>query len=159
MPEIAVGGGEYANVEPDGLAAADTFDLAFLDDTQQLGLQADLHFGNFVEQQRAVLGLFELTRVGGASPGKSPFFMAEQHGFEHVLRNRCAVDRNKRFVLARRMFVQITCDNLLAATAFTADHHGCLAARDSPCELQQLDRAGIFRHGLTVCHVPSQVAT
>ena len=46
-----------------GLAAAEAFDFAFLQHAQQLGLQRQRHLGDFVEQQRAALRLFELAGV------------------------------------------------------------------------------------------------
>ena len=43
-----------------GLRAADAVDHALLDGAQQLGLQAHVHLGDFVEQQRAAVGFLEL---------------------------------------------------------------------------------------------------
>ena len=44
--------------------AAQALHLALLQHAQQLGLQRQRHLGDFIQQQRAALGLFELARVG-----------------------------------------------------------------------------------------------
>jgi hypothetical protein len=40
-------------------------------------LQAHIHFRNFVEQQGAAVGFFELADTACDGPGEGPFFVAE----------------------------------------------------------------------------------
>src|SRR3546814_20479889 len=75
---IAVGGGQQADVHLDRLAAADTVDLALLDGAQQLGLQARMHFGDFVEQQGAAVGLLELADAARPRSGEGALFRSEE---------------------------------------------------------------------------------
>ncbi len=84
-----------------GSAAAEALDFAFLQHAQQLGLQAERHLGDFVEQQRAALRLLELAGVRGVRAGEGAALVAEQHGFEHVLGDRRAVDGDEGSVGAR----------------------------------------------------------
>jgi hypothetical protein len=61
--QIAVGGGEDAYIHPHRLRTPDAVDLALLHGAQQLGLQAQLHLANLVEQERAPVGRFELAHA------------------------------------------------------------------------------------------------
>ncbi len=72
LAQPTVGGGEDAHIEADRHAAAEPLDLALLQDAQQLGLQAERHFGDLIEQQRAALGLLELARMRGVRAGEAP---------------------------------------------------------------------------------------
>jgi hypothetical protein len=67
-----------------GLRAADAVDLAFLDGAQQLGLQAHIHLGDFVEQQRAAVGFLELADAAGDAPVKAPFSWPNSSDLEQV---------------------------------------------------------------------------
>ncbi len=75
-----------------GLRAADAVDHALLDRAQQLGLQAHVHLGDFVEQQRAAIGLLELADAARERAGEGALLVAEQFGFQQVLRDRRAID-------------------------------------------------------------------
>ena len=103
--EVAVGGGDDADVHLDRLGAADAVDFAFLNGAQQLGLQARIHLADFVEQQRAAIGFLELADAPGDGAGEGAFLMTEQFGFQQVFRDRRAVDRDEG-LLARGA----TCD-------------------------------------------------
>jgi len=50
LRKIPVGGCNQAHVETDGAAAAQTLDLALLENAQDLGLQSQLHLRYFIEQ-------------------------------------------------------------------------------------------------------------
>ena len=43
--------------------------------------QPDVHFGDFVQQQRAAMGRLELAKTAGDSAGEGSFLVAEQFGF------------------------------------------------------------------------------
>ena len=63
--EILVGGGEHPHVHLDRLRAADAGDDAFLEHPQQLGLRGKRHVADFVEEERAAVGLLELAGAVG----------------------------------------------------------------------------------------------
>ena len=75
-----------------GCDAADAVDLALLDGAQQLGLQADVHLADLVEQQRAAVGLLELADAPGDGAGEGALLVAEQLGFQQGLGDGGAVD-------------------------------------------------------------------
>ena len=128
--QVAVRGGDDADVDLDRLGAADAVDLAFLDGAQQLGLQARIHLADFVEQQRAAIGFLEFADAPGDGAGERAFLMAEQFGFEQVFGNGGAVDRDERLVGARRFAVDVARQHFLAGAAFAGDEDRGFAARD-----------------------------
>ena len=93
---VAVGGGQDADIDAHRPIAAETVDLPLLEGAQQLGLQADIHFADFVEQQRATIRCLKLADPPGDRAGEGAFFVAEQFGFQQVLGNRRAIHRHER---------------------------------------------------------------
>jgi hypothetical protein len=91
-----MGGGDDADIGLDRRAAADRGELAFLQDAQQTGLRLLRHVADFVEKQRAAIGLFEtaLAAVGGAGEGAA--LMAEQLAFNQFARDGGHVDGHER---------------------------------------------------------------
>ena len=89
--QIAVGGGDDADIHLDRLGAADPVNLALLNCTQQLGLQAGIHLADFVQQQRTAIGFFKFADAPGDGAGEGAFLMAEQvripAGFPELRRN------------------------------------------------------------------------
>ena len=84
LGEIAVGGGDDADVDRHRPRAADAVDDALLDRAQQLGLQPHVHLGDFVEQQRAAVGLLEFADPPRHRAGEGALLVAEQFGFEQL---------------------------------------------------------------------------
>ena len=101
-----------------GLRAADAVDHALLDGAQELGLQPHVHLGDFVEQQRAAGGFLELADAARDRAGEGALLVAEQLGFEQVLGDRRAVDRDERLARARfERRVHVARQHLLAGAA------------------------------------------
>ena len=50
--------------------------------------------------------------------GKGPFFVAEEFAFEQILWNPAAVDRDKRFILARASLMNGECGQLFSGATF-----------------------------------------
>ena len=62
--EIAVGGGDDAHIHFDALIAADRAHFFFLQNAQQLGLQLERQFADFVEEDGAAVGGLEQSLLG-----------------------------------------------------------------------------------------------
>src|ERR1700683_4725385 len=58
--QIFVGRGQYTRVEWEQAASPETFEFPLLQDAQEFGLQQRSHLPDFVEEQRPILGDFEL---------------------------------------------------------------------------------------------------
>jgi hypothetical protein len=68
LAQPAVGGREHAHVEGQSGSGRRAARPPLLQHAQQLGLQAERHLGDLVEQQRATLRLLELAGVGRLAP-------------------------------------------------------------------------------------------
>ena len=85
LRHVAIGGGNNADIQGHRFLAANALDLTLLQDAQQLGLQAHRHFGDFIEQQAAILCLLELAGLGLLRAGEGTFFVAEQRCFQQTV--------------------------------------------------------------------------
>ena len=92
-------------------------DHALLDGAQQLRLQPHVHLGDFVEQQRAAVGLLELADAARDRAGEGALLVAEQFGFQQVLRDRRAIDADERLLGAARAGVHVARQHFLAGAA------------------------------------------
>ena len=99
-------------------------------------MQSEWHLGDFIEQQGRVLCLFELTEAGLVSAGERALLVTEQHCFKHIVRNRRAVDRDRRLRRALRMTMDAAEHDFLADTRFASDHHRRIGLRDPARELE-----------------------
>ena len=96
--QVAVGGRDDAHVHGNDLPPAQTLDVFFLQQPQQLGLDGHGHVADLVEKDRAVVGLFDLAHLAAGRAGEGSFFVAEQLGFEQRLGDGHAVDDQKGFI-------------------------------------------------------------
>ena len=97
LHELAVRGRDDADVDFDLLVRADPLDGALLQDAQQLGLHRQREFADFVEKDRAAVGLFESPFPRPVGSGEGPFFVAEQLAFDDAFRQRGAVEGDEGF--------------------------------------------------------------
>ena len=77
-----VGGRYDAHVHSQRFVAAHPLHFALLEHPQQLGLKAEGHFTDFIQKQRALVGLHEPPFATTIRAGKGPLFMPEQFGFQ-----------------------------------------------------------------------------
>ena len=130
-------------------------DFTLLHGTQKFGLQPRVHFADFVEQQGAAIGFFEFPHPSGNGARKSAFLMTEKFGFQQVLGDRCAVDRNELFLGPFALLMHVARQQFLTCPAFTCDQDTGIAACDLVGELEQVlhrriaehDRVGFLGHG------------
>ncbi|MDR8732335.1 hypothetical protein FEQ05_05728 [Burkholderia pseudomultivorans] len=122
--EILVRRGDHAHVRAQRIVAADAIELPVRQHAQQARLQVERHVADFVEEQRAVLGLLEAALPRRLRAGERAALVAEQLGFEQVLRNRRGVQRDERAVRARAVTMQRPCDEFLAGARLAGDQHG-----------------------------------
>src|SRR5262249_42250567 len=107
---------------------------------QQLDLQVERQLADLVEEQRAAVGLFEETASIGARVRERALLVPEELALEQVLRDRTAVDRHERQVLAVRSLMDRTRDELFADAALAVDEDRGLEVGDLR------DRAEDVRH-------------
>jgi hypothetical protein len=82
--EVAVRGGDEADVGADELVAADAVEGLAFEDAEELGLEVEGEFADFVEEEGAVVGHFEFADALADGAGEGAFLVAEEFGFDEV---------------------------------------------------------------------------
>ena len=93
--QVAVGGGQYANLRLQLGVPSDAACFAGFEKSEQLRLEFDVQFADFIEKERPAGGVFHQSFACLVGAGVSPFLRAEQLGFHELLRNRSAIDGYK----------------------------------------------------------------
>ena len=128
--EVLVGGGDDAEIDLDGLVAADAHDLALLQDAQQVGLRLEADVADLVEEDRAAFGDFELALLAVLRSGECAFLVAEQFAFEQRLGERAAVNDDHGMIAAVAGGVNGAGDEFLAGAALAGDEDGGIGGAD-----------------------------
>ena len=121
--EILVGRCNDAHVDRNLLATANAFNDLVLEEAQQLGLQRQRHVADLIQEQRAAIGVFDLAGRGLHGAGKCALLVAEEFGFQQLLRNGRAVDGDESLVASRAQGVQCARQQFLAGAALAQDQH------------------------------------
>ena len=144
LREISVGGAEQGEIDRLGLAAAQGRHLAFLQDSQQAGLQVEWHVADLVEKQDAAVRLLHAPRSATPlSSGEGAIGVTEELGFDEGFGEGCAVDRDEGSFPALAEAVQATGEDLFADTGFSLDEYGDVGVQYSPGLLQHPAAVGI----------------
>ena len=128
--EVAVGGGDDAQVAADGGGRADAADLAGLEGAQELGLELGRQLADLVEEEGAAGGLLECADPALGGAGEGARLVAEQLGLDEVRRDRAAVDDDERAVGARARVVDGGGGAFLAGAGLALDEDGGVARGD-----------------------------
>ncbi len=91
--------------------------------------------------------------MGGMRASEGAALVAEQHGFEHVLGNRGAIDGNEQAGGARGAAVNEPGQYFLAGSRLAHDEHRAVAGRDASREVDkpQRTRRARYRICLRAC--------
>src|SRR5262249_22842985 len=87
-----MGGGHKPHVDAHRARAAQSFDLALLQNAQHLRLQVERHVRNLVQKKRSPLRLLNAPDVPRVRTGEGSALVAEQLAFQKLRRNGRAVD-------------------------------------------------------------------
>jgi hypothetical protein len=93
LGEIAVGGGEDAGVDGDGVVGADGANFFLLEGAEELGLEVEGEFADLVEEDSAAIGGGEKAGLGAVGSGEGAFDVAEEFAFDEGGDEGAAVDR------------------------------------------------------------------
>ena len=99
--------------------AADAFDREVLDGAEQLRLCRERQVGDFVEKQRAPVGVLEFAAPAPNAGGRA-LLDAEQFRFEQGFDDRRAVHGDERPLPSPPHLVNLAGDQLLARSAFAS---------------------------------------
>ena len=128
--EIPNGRGDHADVDLLRFRVSDLSDLLFLQNPEELDLQAQRQLTNLVEEERATVRLLKEPVVGAGRVGEGPANVTEELAFEEVLRDRSAVHRDEGPSLSNADVVQRAGDELLAGPALSVQENGRLEVGD-----------------------------
>ena len=115
--EVLVRGGDHADVHLDRPRRSEPLDFAFLQHAQHLGLRLRAHVADFVEEDRAAVGLLELADLLLGRAGERALLVAEQLRLDQLLGNRGAVHLHEPLAAAQAVAVDGPRDELLADAA------------------------------------------
>ena len=144
--EVAVGGGDHADVRAQGSRATDDVVGPVLQDAQQLHLQARRHVADLVEEERPPLGEGEAPGLVALGAGEGPGLVAEELRLEEGLGERAAVDGDEGPPSPRARVVQGTGEQLLAGSGLALEEHGAIARRHLREDVEDPS------HGRTAAH-------
>src|SRR5918996_2446030 len=138
LGEVAVRRRDHADVDLDRHVRSDPLELALLENAQQLGLRAERHLANLVEEDRPLVRGLEAPLAHRHRAGERALLVAEQLRLEQGLRQRGAADLHQwmRIPLAGPM--QRLRDEHLPGARLAADEHRGIRAGDLADELVDL---------------------
>src|SRR5688572_6291794 len=116
--EFLVGGRQHANVDAMLLRATNAGDLSVLQHAQHLGLSREAHVADFIEEERSLVGLLELSGAIAHGPGERTLHVTKQLAFDQLRRNRGAIDLDERLAGARRESMDCPRDEFLPGAVF-----------------------------------------
>src|SRR6266403_5086501 len=105
LVQVLVGRGQKSYVDFDGPGPANAHKFPFLQDSQQLGLQEERKFTDFVQKNRAAFGDFQKTLFLTEGASERTFLMTKQFALQQSLRQRRAIQRHIRLVFSRAILV------------------------------------------------------
>ena len=121
--ERPVGGRNQPEVHVDGAVAAQSFEAAFFEHPQQLGLRDQRQIANLVQQERAAVGQLESAGLAVVGAGERALLVAEDLRLEQRVGQRGAVDRLEAFLSASGQLVNHLRDELFARAGRAENQH------------------------------------
>ena len=119
--EVAVGGGENADIDGDSFLAAKPLEGFFLKDAHEFDLCADGHIADFIEEDGAAIGLLKAADAAFGRAGECAALVAEQFAFEQRFWNGGAVDGDEGRIGAVAVLEDGASDEFFAGAGFAAD--------------------------------------
>ena len=148
--EVAVGGGDEAGVDLVFRLSADAAGAPGFEEAQEFGLEAQVEFPDFVEEERAVVGLFDEAGAGLDGAGVGAFFRAEELGFEEVAGDGGAVDGDEVAAPAGG-FVDGESDAFLSGAGLADDEDAGGRGGDAFNEAFECEQGGGVAHEAAGC--------
>src|SRR5438128_1826761 len=105
---------------------------------QELHLHGRRDLADLIQEERAAVGLFELSPLLRHGPGKGATLVPEELRFQKGLRQRAAIDREEPSGPPRTELVDQPRRLFLAGPGLPGDQNGDVGLRDGPHETKQL---------------------
>ena len=121
--KVSIRRGDDAHIHRARAIFTELLELAFLQDTQQLALEFERHFADFIQEQRAAIGQLESADTVLHRSRKGATDVAEEFALEQFARDGGAVHTHERGRCARAAVVDGAGDQFLACARFSEDEH------------------------------------
>src|SRR2546425_10216244 len=121
--QILAGRGNDSHIHEYGFLAAEPAELVRLQKPEKFGLQPIGKLAHFVEKDRAPVSLLYTPYVSLGSSGESPLLVAEQLGFEQVLRYSGAVDGDEWTIASCTLIMERAGHEFFACPRFALNQH------------------------------------
>lgn len=128
--EVAIGGGDDADVDFPFFVVANAAECLFLEESEEEALCGEGKVSDFVEEEGAAMGFFDDTGGVVVGTGEGAFGIAEKAGFEEWFADDVAVEGNEGFVGAFGEAVEEDSDGFFAGAAFAEDDDVVIAGAD-----------------------------
>ena len=136
--QLLVRGGDDAHVHVDRLLGADALHLALLQHAQHLGLRAQAHVPDLVQEDGALVRQLELPDLLLGGPRERALLVPEQLALDELLGDGRAVDLHEGLVAPQAVAVDGPRDQLLAHPALARDEHGGVGGGGAPHRVPHL---------------------
>ena len=121
--KILIRGRDDPHIDLDQFRPPDPGKLLFLKRSQDLGLSAQTHVADLIQEQRAAVGLLELSPFHGRRAAEGAAFVSEQLALDQGLRNRGTVHRHKGPIHPGAMLMDGPGHQFLARSIFSTDQY------------------------------------
>ena len=125
--QIHVGGADDAHIHRDVFHPAHPADFVVFQGSQQLGLQCQRHVADFIQKDRPAGSRFKETDFSlGQGPGEGAAFIAEQFGFQQLIRHGRAVNADEGLAGPFRLLMDQPGHHVLSGAAFSQNDHAAV---------------------------------
>src|SRR5208337_1616853 len=122
--EISIGGSDQARVRREGARTSQAFELALLQDAQQLGLQLEGNLANLIQEDGSAIGQLEATDPLRNGAGEGASLMSEQFAFQQSRRDGSAVQFHEGTRMPRAEIMQSAGDQFLSRPGLAINKDG-----------------------------------
>src|SRR3981081_3079790 len=122
--EFLVGGSNDTNINFDLTVAAQAVKRLTVEHAQKLDLGLYLQFSDFIEEERALVGQLEQTRLGRVGTAECAFFVAEQLALDQIFGQSGAVNVHPGTATPVRRFVDRAGNEFFAGSSLSRNEDG-----------------------------------
>src|SRR3984957_4838359 len=128
--EIAIGCRYYADIDFNGLRAADAFEFTFLQHPQECNLSVKRHLADFIEKNGSSVRQFKSTEAALHRPGERALFMAKEFGGNQRWGKSCAVHAHEGALRPARSLMDGAGDQFLTSASLSPNKHARIGGSD-----------------------------
>src|SRR5712675_3336530 len=121
LPQVLIGRRDDTNIDARGKGAANSLELALLEDTEQLGLKLHWHVSDFIQKQCAAVRQRKSADMRIDRSGKGSAFVPEKLAFEKAGRHRRTVHFDEIAAAARAQLMNGSRNDFLASSRLAGD--------------------------------------